>query len=428
MKKVFVLDTCVLIYSPQALFKFQDNEVIIPMGLLEEIDSLKNKESDTGRNARQVSRYLDELRLSGSLFEGIPTKDGGTIKVKTCGTGTLDRIPAELQRDKVDNAILATALRLKEEGRNVILVSKDINMRIKAEALEIPAEDYKTGKVDPDEYEGVAETVMNGEEINHLFQDGVARDGFLENECLTVRNSNNLNQTVLAIHKQSVIKALPKLDKVSKIEAKNREQQFAFHLLLDDSIPLVTISGIAGTGKTLCSLAAGLQKVGEGKYDRVLVTRPTVSMGKEIGFLPGDLDEKMNPWMQPIFDNIGFICGEGVRHNKRRPHEDLIEQGILKVECLSYIRGRSLNRQFIICDESQNLSPLELKTLITRVAEGSKLVLLGDPSQIDVSYLDSGSNGLSIVAEKFRDEALSGHVRMYKGERSALSELAAKLL
>ncbi|MEO1620845.1 MAG: PhoH family protein [Cyanobacteria bacterium J06632_3] len=445
MKKIYVLDTNVLLHDPNAMLRFEDNEVLLPITVIEELDRFKKRPEEMGRNARQTSRMLDGLRQQGSLLDGIDIAKGGKIKVALCHQETLDNLPAELTGDGGDNAILAVALEAKQTcDCPVVMVSKDTNMRIKADTLGLTAEDYETDKIDVDElYTGMGEVLMSAEQMNELFKGGTElgpsaklEGKFFPNQALTLVDVNNPNHTALALMRQDgQLTPLPKMpyNGISRIQARNREQRFAFALLLDDSIPLVTLVGKAGTGKTLVAIAAGLQKVTEEKrYTRLLISRPVVPMGKDIGYLPGDMTEKLTPWMQPLYDNFDLIFNTQDTTDKpahwRRGHEDLLEMGLLQIEALTYIRGRTIPKQFFVIDEAQNLTPHEVKTILTRAGEGTKIVLTGDTAQIDNPYVDAASNGLTYVIERFRNEPLAGHVTLYQGERSDLAAKAATLL
>lgn len=441
MKKVFVLDTNVLLHDPTAMLRFEDNEVILPMTVIEELDRFKKQPEVTGRNARQTSRTLDELRHQGPLTEGVPINGGGMLRVALCSRETLQELPVELERDRGDNSILAVALELKRQCQcPVVLVSKDTNLRIKADALGLHAEDYETDKVDISElYPGTAEVIVEADRMVQLFEKGaIAASGeFYPNQCLTLVDAANPSHTALALVDGNSDKIVPltKLPHggISRIQARNREQKFAFELLLRDSIQLVTLVGKAGTGKTLLAIAAGLHKVADERlYSRLLISRPVVPMGRDIGYLPGDIKEKLTPWMQPLYDNFDLIFGtqetSGKPKHWRPGHEELMEMGLLQIEPLTYIRGRTIPKQFLIVDEAQNLTPHEVKTILTRAGEGTKVVLTGDPDQIDNPYIDAASNGLTYTVEKFKNEALAGHVTFVKGERSNLAERAAALL
>lgn len=440
MKKAFVIDTNVLLHDPNALLHFQDNDVVLPITIIEELDRFKKQPEVTGRNARQVSRTLDELRQQGRLTEGIPLDGGGSLRVALCNRQTLRELPAELEGSRADNAILAVALELKQQCQcPVVLVSKDTNLRIKADALGLIAQDYETDKVDVAElYGGTAAVTVDAEAIAALFQGGIALEGqFFPNQALTLVDAANPDHTALAIAPGKGGKAIPLSQQsqsaISRIRARNREQKFAFELLLQDAISLVTLVGKAGTGKTLLAIAAGLHKVADEQvYRRLLVSRPVVPMGRDLGYLPGEVQEKLTPWMQPIYDNFDLIFGTEVEKDKpkhwRRGYQELLEQGLLQIEPLTYIRGRTIPQQFLIVDEAQNLTPHEVKTILTRAGEGTKIVLTGDIDQIDNPYVDAASNGLTYAVERFKQEPLAAHVTLIKGERSRLAERAAALL
>jgi PhoH-like ATPase len=442
MKKTFVLDTNVLLHDPTAMLRFKDNDVILPITIIEELDRFKKQPAMTGRNARQASRQLDELRQRGHLIQGVAINGGGgKLRVALCHRETLSELPPELEGDRGDNAILAVAMEVKRQSTDpVVMISKDTNLRIKADALGLDAQDYETDKVDVDGlYTGIAEVQVSAAQIDHLFQKGYLPldGGFYPNQSLTLVDEVNPAHTALAMIDGTSGKAIPlaKLPRggVSRIQARNREQSFAFELLLRDSIQLVTLVGQAGTGKTLLAIAAGLQKVADERaYTRLLISRPVVPMGNDIGFLPGDINEKLTPWMQPLYDNFDLIFGTQDTTAKpsywRRGHEELIEQGLLQIEPLTYIRGRTIPKQFLIVDEAQNLTPHEVKTILTRAGEGTKVILTGDPDQIDNPYVDAASNGLTYAVERFKQEPIAGHVTLYKGERSQLADRAAALL
>jgi PhoH-like ATPase len=439
MKKTFVLDTNVLLHDPSAILRFKDNNVVLPITVIEELDRFKKQPEMTGRNARQVSRTLDSFRQQGHLIEGVSINNGGILKVALCSRETLNSLPVELEHGNGDNAILAVALEMKRVCQcHVVLISKDTNLRIKADAVGLDAEDYETDKVDIDElYTGTKELIVSSDEINQFFKDGVLIiDGdFFPNQTITLVDELNPSHTALGIVNYGRIVPLEKIPvgSVSRIQPRNREQKFALDLLLNDSISLVTLVGKAGTGKTLLAIAAGLQKVADERiYTRLLISRPVIPMGRDIGFLPGDIKEKLTPWMQPLYDNFDLIFGTQDASVKpahwRRGHEELIERGMLQIEPLTYIRGRTIPKQFLIVDEAQNLTPHEVKTILTRAGEGTKVVLTGDPDQIDNPYVDAASNGLTYVVEQFKNEPLAGHITLNKGERSHLAERATMLL
>ena len=461
MRKTFVLDTNVLLHDPQALTRFEDNAVVIPIEVVEEIDRFKRDPSEKGRNARQISRLLDALREKGNLADGVPIDDasGGTLQVVFCRSETLAQLPPELKGGNGDNNILAVALEQLRSGLisdqpPVVLVTKDTNLRIKADAVGLTAQDYTTDKVDiADLYPGVCELMASAAAMEQLKGEGglalaelpSAQGAALQaNEGVTLVDQAQPNHTLLARFDAGSGRLLPlqRAGKVrlGKVSARNREQTFALDLLLDPSVQLLTLVGKAGTGKTLLALAAGLHQVAdEHLYERLLVTRPVISLGSEIGFLPGSLEEKMGPWMQPIIDNLDFLLGgadadegrsprPGAQRGNRSNWTDLKGMGLLEVEAISYIRGRSIPRQFMVVDEAQNLTPHEVKTIVTRVGEGTKIVFTGDPYQIDNPYVDAESNGLTWLVERFKGQYLAGHVTLLRGERSELAELAANLL
>ena len=440
MKKIFVVDTNVILHDPTAILRFEDNEIVLPIAVIEELDRFKKQPEMTGRNAREVSRTLDTLRKQGHLTTGVKLSNGGTLRVALGDRHTLKELPAELDGGVADNSILAVGMQCKQQCNcPVIVVSKDTNLRIKADALGLNAEDYETDKVDVDElYTGTTEVLVDSVQIGEFFNAGflTLEQEFLPNQDITLINSTNPSHTALGMvegNSKRIIHlaTLPKLG-VSRIQPRNREQRFALNLLLQDSIKLVTLVGKAGTGKTLLAIAAGLQKVADEKlYSRLLISRPVVPMGKDIGFLPGNINEKLTPWMQPLYDNFDLIFGTEASDkpgNWRRGHEELIEMGMLQIEPLTYIRGRTIPQQFLIIDEAQNLTPHEVKTIITRAGEGTKVVLTGDPDQIDNPYIDAASNGLTYVVERFKHEPLAGHITLTKGERSSLAERATALL
>ncbi|MFQ6538794.1 MULTISPECIES: PhoH family protein [Aphanothece] len=466
MRKTFVLDTNVLLHDPAAITRFEDNHIVIPIEVVEEIDRFKRDPAEKGRNARQVSRLLDDLRAKGNLADGVLNGDeGGTLKVVFCRAETLRELPPELKAGNGDNNILAVAL---EQQRleavmggqpPVVLVTKDTNLRIKADAVGLIAQDYTTDKVAiGDLYPGVCEVWADAAEMDAVKSaPGLAVEGLdlpellQANEGVMLRDRTQPAHTLLTRYTAASgtlqpLQRAPKA-KLGRIHPRNREQTFALDLLLDPEIQLVTLVGKAGTGKTLLALAAGLHQVADERlYERLLVTRPVISLGKELGFLPGDIEEKMGPWMQPIIDNLDFLLGggdepsrgsggssgsagrAGSHRTQRSNWSDLKGMGLLEVEAISYIRGRSIPRQYMVVDEAQNLTPHEVKTIVTRVGEGTKIVLTGDPYQIDNPYVDADSNGLTWLVERFKGQALAGHVTLMRGERSPLAELAANLL
>ncbi len=438
MKKTFVLDTNVLLHDPQALFQFEDNDLVIPITVIEEIDRFKKDQSETGRNARHISRILDGLRSKSPLVKGVALERGGSLRVDLYTEEAMKRLPPELRVDQGDNRILAVAMALKENcDCPVIFVTKDTNLRIKADAIGLDAEDYASDKVSIDElYSGTTQITVDGDAVDAFYSQGelALEEDLYPNEYVTAIDAANPSHTAIGRFHAAKGKMVPLIrspkEGIWGIHPRSREQQFAFDMLLDEEIQLVTLVGKAGTGKTLLAIAAGLFKsADEGKYSRLLVSRPVFPLGRDLGFLPGDVEEKLSPWMQPIFDNVELLLGAVEERGKRkRGYRELVDMGLLEIEPLTYIRGRSIPKQFMIVDEAQNLTPHEIKTIITRAGEGTKIVLTGDPYQIDNPYVDSSSNGLTYVVEKFKGEAIAGHITLNKGERSPLAELAANLL
>ncbi len=441
-KKTFVLDTSVLIYNPRSLFAFEDNDIVLPIFVIEELDKLKKGVENTSRNAREASRLIDELRGEKNLAKGVDLPGGGKLKIMLNHISTKDIEKEGLNLDFKDNRILNVAfdLRKKNKDKKVILVSKDINMRIKADALGIMAENLETERI-PDInklYSGRNEYIIPRKEIEKIYSEkGLAPSkemkDLLPNEFLTLNSSSGSSHSALARYnkkKNAILSLKNENIKTWGITPRNREQKFALDILIDPDIKLVTLIGKAGTGKTLLALAAGLeQTISERIYSRLVVSRPIFPMGRDIGYLPGEIEDKLRPWMQPINDNLDYLMNVRPGKNKNKKSiQTLFEDGYVEVEPLTYIRGRSLQNQFLIVDEAQNLTPHEIKTIITRVGAGTKIVLTGDPYQIDNPYLDSASNGLTYLVEKFKNESISGHITFVKGERSELAELAATIL
>jgi len=439
--RVYVLDTNVLLYDPKALFVFDEHDVVIPMIVIEEMDRFKKDLNEIGRNARTISRYMDKLRERGSLKDGVPLHGGGMLRVDYDTHGT--ELPITWGPETNDNRILRSVLRLAKDS-DVALVTRDTNMRLKCDALGVVAEDYQNARINVDEqYLGLRELTVPGNLV-----DAVYADGFIPLEKLDVKNVHAQEFLVLAAADAPSKTAMVRADKkkgvarrvgrhregVWGIFARNKEQLFALDLLLDDSLSLVTLNGVAGTGKTLLAIAAGLQRVcDERSYRKLLVSRPIYPLGRDIGFLPGDIGEKLNPWMKPIFDNLELLLNtrqeqSGTNTKPEPEYAYLLDQKIIEVEPLTYIRGRSIPNQFLIVDEAQNLTPHEIKTVLTRAGEGTKVVMTGDPGQIDNPYVDAMSNGLTYCIERFKDADIAGHVTLRKGERSELAELAANLL
>jgi len=441
-KKTFVLDTNILLADPNAIFSFQDNEIILPFVVLEELDRHKSNQGEIGLNAREVSRQLHDLLKVAerqTMKRGISLPNGGKLKVVS-SSGFISELNEELGVDKADNHILAVCIGVKKS----ILVTNDMLLRVKADAYGIPNQDYRKNAVaDSIEhmYSGVRELVVPKETLGELWTKQRDRqflaefvnselEGLHPNEFVHVRNGGS-NKPFLVRKQDGNVRFVPEEYELPKVKPRNLEQRLAMDLLMDESINLVTIVGKAGTGKTLLALAAGLEQVVEKKkYKSLLVCRPVQPLGKDIGFLPGSKEEKMEPWIAPIKDNLRFLLTSDGRKSK---NSDIslnyyFDRGLIEVEAMTYIRGRSIADAYMIIDEAQNLSAHELKTIITRVGEGTKIVLTGDVEQIDNMYVDSVSNGLAVAVERFKEHDIAGHITLKKGERSKLATLGSKIL
>jgi PhoH-like ATPase len=457
-RKFFVLDTNILLHNPDALFMFDDNQVVIPITVIEELDQFKKNTDDNGRNARRVIRHLDSLRHKGRISQGVQWNGhGGLVQIEV----GLPELPPSLQSDAPDHRIIAVAWNLHRQGKRTIFISKDINCRIKSDALGIPTEDFEAQKVDVERlYTGYLELTVATDVIDRLYDDkqlpiadlkpdpipGDAQNqapqpppDLVGNQFALLRDRNDPSHTGLGRRVGDSSQLIPvstPRKTVFGLLPRNVQQTMAFDLLLDDDIKMVTLLGTAGSGKTLLALAAGMAKLlNEQRYDRLLVARPIMPLGRDIGYLPGDIESKLSAWMQPIFDNLTYLLstrGAGAQHAESRTPEQriksLIDEGKVILEPLTYIRGRSIPNQFMIVDEAQNLTPHEVKTIVTRVGEGTKIVLTGDIGQIDNPYLDSSSNGLSYMVEALKGNALVGHITLQKSERSALASLVASTL
>ncbi|WP_100330786.1 PhoH family protein [Bacillus xiapuensis] len=442
MSKIYVLDTNVLLQDPYAIFSFQENQVVIPAVVLEELDSKKRYMDEIGRNARLVSKMIDNLRETGKLHEGVALKNGGSLRIEL-NHRSFQRLQEIFIEVTNDNRILAVAKNLsleeeeKENGRAVILVSKDTLVRVKADALSLQAEDYLSDRViEMNEiYSGFLEIYVSKETLDLFYQKGeislseVANHPFYPNQFLLLKDALGSSSSAVGIVDKNA-KLLKKLlydeDIIWGIKPRNVQQTMAVELLMRPDIPLVTMAGKAGTGKTLIALAAGLFQTEDLQlFKKLLVARPIVPVGKDIGYLPGEKQEKLRPWVQPIYDNLEYLF-----NTQKSGEIDQILAGLnsVEVEALTYIRGRSIPEQYIIIDEAQNLTKHEVKTILTRVGERSKIVLMGDTAQIDHPYLDEYNNGLTYAIEKFKEQPVSGHIKLMKGERSGLAQLAADIL
>ena len=435
-----------MLQDPYSIFSFEDNDVVIPAVVLEEVDSKKRYMDEIGRNARQISRLIDNLRESGKLHEKIPLENGGTLRIEL-NHRSFHQLQEIFVEKTNDNRILAVAKNLsleeekKEDGRTVILVSKDTLVRVKADAIGLESEDFLSDRVVENDhlYTGFTDVQVTLDILNKFYEKGQLQiselgtgyntGAFYPNQFILLKDVLGSSSSALAIvdaTRKYVKKLIFDHEHIWGIRPRNVQQTMAIELLLKRDLPLVTLIGKAGTGKTLLALASGLMQTEDyGDYKKLLVARPIVPMGKDLGFLPGEKEEKLRPWMQPIFDNLEYLF------NTKKPGEleaILAGMGSIEVEALTYIRGRSIPDQFIIIDEAQNLTKHEVKTILTRVGEGSKIVLMGDPEQIDHPYLDAFNNGLTYVVERFKDQQIAGHVKLVKGERSGLAQLAADLL
>lgn len=434
-RKKVVLDTNVILFDALAILKFGEADIHIPISVIEEIDRFKRDQGENGRNARQFSRFVDVMRAKGSLAQGVQL-DNSEAYVYISTDLMFAGLPTELDQLKADNRILMTALALqKQHPRNKVeLITKDINLRIKADVYGITAKDFEPANVSQEDlYEGYQEIPMSPEQIDKFYKEKkiVPNDIKLQaNQYVIMKDTGNSNHSAIGRYsfaEKAIVPLVSPTDSIWGIHSRNVEQSFALDCLLNDEILFVSLVGKAGTGKTLLAIAAGLHKtLDESQFQRLLVSRPIFPMGRDIGYLPGDIEQKLNPWMQPIFDNVEFLMGADKKAAGRA--QELINQGMLNIEPLTYIRGRSIPKQYLIVDEAQNLTPHEIKTIVTRAGRGTKVVLTGDVYQIDNPYVDSANSGLTYAVERFKGHPISGHVTLTKGERSELAELAANIL
>tara|TARA_R110002073_G_scaffold108683_2_gene244241 strand:+ start:5856 stop:7175 length:1320 start_codon:yes stop_codon:yes gene_type:complete len=435
-KKTYILDTNVYLTDANSIFAFGKSDILVPLKVLEEIDKHKKRQDSVGLNSRNIIRILDSLRERGNLKKGVRIGKGkGIIYIKNCDTSLL---PEELSPADPDNMIIGTVLAEKQNfpNKKIVVVSRDINMRIKCDSLEIPVQDYTVGQVVQNSsllYTGFTKHLVD-DEIVDQFYDG--ENIYLEKEevklhpnqmVMLVSNSSE-KKTALArfTNYNSSIKKIVDKNDVWGVKSRNKEQKFALDLLLDHNVPVVTLVGKAGSGKTLCAIAAGLhQTVEDGQestYRRLIITRPIQPLGRDIGYLPGSMEEKMIPWLSPIKDNLEHLMGD------KKMLDLYINDGIIEIEALTYIRGRSISNAYIVIDECQQLTQHEIKTILTRVGENTKIVMTGDIEQIDNVYVDETTNGLTYVVEKLKEHDLAGHITLTKGERSKVATLAAKIL
>jgi PhoH-like ATPase len=437
-KSIYVLDTSVFLTNAHSVYSYGDNDIVVPMKVLEEIDKHKKRQDSVGSNARTIIRIFDDLREIGSLYEGVQLQEGkGVLTVRPSAIDIKAYLPDDLSPDVPDHRIIATAMQEREKcpEYDITLVSRDVNMRVICDSLGLPTEDYNPDQVlesGEEVYTGFTEKEVDDAAID-MFYAGTEVEfteeelvNFNPNQFVMLKSNINESRTALTrfVGPNEPLRKIVKRQTSYGITPRNKEQNFAMDLLFDNSLPVVSLIGSAGTGKTLCALSAGLEQVlGTEDYTRLIVSRPIQPLGKEIGFLPGTMEEKMAPWLSPIQDNLQFLMG-----NDKLMLQEYLDRGIIEMEAITYIRGRSISKAFIIIDEAQNLTRHELKTIITRVGEDSKLILTGDIEQIDNVYVDETSNGLTYAVEKFKEHSLAGHVTFRKGERSAIATLAAKIL
>lgn len=437
-KRKYVIDTSVYLTDHQSISRFGSCDIIVPLKVLEEIDKHKKRQDSVGSNARNIVRFFDRLRESGTLHEGVSLGEGkGTVYVKGFDA---DYIPEDLDKKNADHIIIATALTERAVSEEeVILVTRDIQLRVICDSLGLKCEGYESDQVVPTGeklYDGFIEVTVLDSIIDDFYDkqpvyiDNTVTEGaFLHNNQFVMLVSElDEKKTALAFfdwYDKPLRDVVRFKNGIWGVKARNKEQAFAMDMLLNPDIPLVSVVGKAGSGKSLLSLAAGLEQVigEESRYKRLIVSRPVQPMGKDIGFLPGDMNEKMIPWLMPIQDNLQFLMGDD-----RSTLEMYVEKGTIEIEALTYIRGRSISNAFIIIDECQNLSAHEIKTIITRVGENTKIVFTGDIEQIDNVYVDATTNGLSYVVEKMKDQEISGHITLKKGERSRVATIAAAIL
>ena len=454
MTKTYVLDTNVLLSDPDSINSFEDNNLLIPILVLEELDKHKTRNDDVGRNARQVSRALDAMRVDGSFHDGVKTRGGGIIKIVPSPQDPATLLPKELSvSSSVDNMIIGFMLSYKDE--NLVLVSKDINIRVKCDAMGLKCQDYLNMRIssDIDElYRGV-KLIHTTEDVIDLFYrkcevktQNVTQEQVFPNQIVILKavddKGNTIKSAISRAYEDGSLKSLAKIESVFGLRPRNKEQHFSLDLLMDENVKLLSMIGKAGCGKTLLAIAAGLEQLNtigaQSKYQKLIVSRPVQPVGKDIGYLPGTLEEKMEPWIAPIKDNLDYLLGINGKKPGRKPKDNLMssdpylelmqQRGLIEIEAISFIRGRSIPNAYIIIDEAQNLSMHELKTIVTRVGEGTKIVLTGDIEQIDNVDVDAYTNGLTYAIEKFKEYPIAAHVTLLKGERSPLATLASKIL
>jgi len=431
-KKTFVIDTNVLIHDPESFTKFPRNNVVITVTVLEELDRMKRQPGDLGRNSRRVFQLIDALakKEGGDLHDGIQLDNGATLRIQL---KSKTNFSGDLSPAVRDNRIIMAGLLLQEEGEKVVFVSKDFAARVKAEAIGLEAEDYENLKYSYDAlYRGIRFVDVEKMQVDSFYKDGEVK---IENEkwrpneyCVMTSPENSSGIGKYDTQKDKVVSMI-KVPDIWGIKPRNVEQKCAVDALLRDDIKLLTLIGPAGTGKTLLALACGLRKVfDEGQYNRIIVSRPVVPLGRDIGYLPGTKEEKLFHWMQPIYDNLEYLCESTDSEGPNETMRWVMDSNKMEMEAVTYIRGRSLPKAYIIVDEAQNLTPHEMKTIISRAGEGTKVILTGDPTQIDNPYLDKDSNGLTYTVGRFSEQKVYGHIFLEKTERSELAALAAEVL
>jgi len=436
-KKIYVLDTSVYLTNAECIYAFENNDIHVPLKVFEEIDKHKKRQDVVGGQARKIIRLWDELRSQGSIYKGVRIRKGhGIIKSISAAGITQADLPSDLDVRIPDHLIIATALKAKKENDNkVILVSRDINMRVIADAIGLDAQDFQSNQVVANSeniYTGFSTVLVDDQTIDNFYDKKTVYledDTLLSNQYVMMVSNANEKKSALGrfINSASPLEQIVKRKKgVWGIKPRNKEQAFLLDALMNPGIQVITAIGKAGSGKTICAIAAGLEQTIDevtSTYSRIIVSRPVQPLGKDIGFLPGTMEEKMAPWLMPIQDNLQFLMG-----NDKVTLDIYMEKGTIEIEAMTYIRGRSISNAFIIIDEAQNLTTHELKTIITRVGEGTKIVLTGDVEQIDNIYVDSTTNGLTHAVEKLKCFDLSAHITLTKGERSKVATFAAKNL